>query len=442
MIALLWIAGIAGAQTRVRPGFNLFSPEQDVQLGKEASIEIEKEVEVVDDRQLTNYIAGIGKRLADVAPGEKYPYSFKVVADPNINAFALPGGPIYVHTGLIAAADNEAQLAGVIAHEVGHVALRHSTNQASKAKAFQLPLVLAGGLLGDKGGMLGSLAEIGLGFGLNSVFLKYSRDAEKQSDLLGAQMLSQVGYDPVQMARFFEKLEGGGGSGMPQFLSSHPSPGNRVKYVQEEVRLLPAKSYTTGSASEFNQMKQRAAKIQPTKKKAEATPGAAPTEAGNPAPAAGQLLEFKGSGYQLGYPSNWKTYPVNQGAGVTIAPADGVVKQQNGQPALVTGLMAGYFEPKNSNLRAATNQMIGELQASNPDLKPVRGKSGSISVSGKTAQSVQLEGPGSVQGQRESVWLVTSQHPSGFFYLIFVSPEQRYNELRPVYEKMVQSVRF
>jgi hypothetical protein len=156
-------------------------------------------------------------------------------------------------------------------------------------------------------------------------------------------------------------------------------------------------------------------------------------------------VEFKGSGYQLGYPSNWTTYPVNQGAAVTIAPADGVIKQQNGQPALAIGMMAGYFEPKNSNLRAATNQMISELQSSNPDLKPLRGKSGSISVHGKTGQSVQLEGPATGpaagQGRRESVWLVTTQHPSGFFYLIFVSPETRTNELRPVYEKMVQSVR-
>lgn len=137
LLCLTLLTGIAAAQDRIKAGWNLFSPEQDVQLGKEAAAEIEKEVTVVNDKQLTDYVARIGKRLADASPAPDYPYTFKVVADPNINAFALPGGPIYIHTGLITSADNEAQLAGVVAHEVGHVALRHSTNQASKAQIFQ-----------------------------------------------------------------------------------------------------------------------------------------------------------------------------------------------------------------------------------------------------------------------------------------------------------------
>lgn len=104
------------AAKKIKPGWNLFKPAQDIQLGQEAAKDIEKQVEVVNDPQLTAYVSGIGKRLTDVAQGEEYPYSFKVVADPSINAFALPGGPIYVNTGLISAADNEAQLAGVLAH--------------------------------------------------------------------------------------------------------------------------------------------------------------------------------------------------------------------------------------------------------------------------------------------------------------------------------------
>ena len=195
-IAVILLAGLAEAQQRIKPGLNFFSPEQDVQLGREAAAEIEKQVSVVKDERLTQYVARIGKRLADASPAPEYPYTFKVVAHPAINAFALPGGPIYVHTGLITASDNEAQMAGVLAHEVGHVALRHSTNRASKAQMFQLPLVLAGGLLDKKGGMLGGLAQLGIGFGLNSMFLKYSRTAEKQADILGARMMADVGYGP------------------------------------------------------------------------------------------------------------------------------------------------------------------------------------------------------------------------------------------------------
>ncbi|HSW51139.1 MAG TPA: M48 family metalloprotease, partial [Bryobacteraceae bacterium] len=167
-----------------RPGFNLFSKEQDVALGKEAAGEIEKQVEVVNNRELNDYLNSIGRKLAAQPQADKYPYTFKLVNDPSINAFALPGGPTFVHTGLIAAADNEAQLAGVMAHEIVHVALRHGTNQASRANLIQLPAMLASGMLGS-GSMLAQLGRLGIGLGANSVLLKYSRTAETQADLLG-----------------------------------------------------------------------------------------------------------------------------------------------------------------------------------------------------------------------------------------------------------------
>ena len=444
-ILILLVASLAGAQTQIRPGWNLFSPEQDVQLGQEAVKEIEKEVEVVDDRQLASYVEGIGKRLVAVAPGAEYPYSFKVVADNSINAFALPGGPTYVHSGLIAAADNEAQLAGVMAHEVAHVALRHSTSQASKAKAFQIPLVLAGGLLGNKGGLLGTLAEVGVGFGLNSVFLKYSRDAEKQADLLGAQMMAEIGYDPVEMARFFEKLEGEGGSRMPQFFSDHPNPGNRVSYVQEEVNQLPRREYTTDATRNFSSMKARAAKIEPAQKPAEAAPAAAAAGPGQPtsAPSAdARFEEFRGAGYQLAYPAGWHAYQVGNGTAVTIAPPDGILRQAGQSPALTLGLMAGFTDSPRGDLRSATDQLIRELQASNPKLQPVRGRREAVQVHGRTGEGVLLEGPSAVRGQSEFVWLVATQQPNGLFYLAFVSPDSRFSELREQYQSIVQSIRF
>ena len=142
------------------PGFNLFSKDQDVELGKEAAGEIAKQVEVIDNRELNAYVNSIGARLAAQPQADKYPYTFNVVNDPSINAFALPGGPAFVHTGLIAAADNEAQLAGVLAHEITHVALRHGTNQASKANLIQLPAMLASAALGE-GSMLAQLGQLG-----------------------------------------------------------------------------------------------------------------------------------------------------------------------------------------------------------------------------------------------------------------------------------------
>ena len=437
---LVLLAGLGQAAKEIKPGWNLFKPAQDIELGREASKEIEQQVEIVNDERLTGYVQRIGKRLAGVAPGEKYPYSFKVVADPSINAFALPGGPMYVHTGLIAAADNEAQLAGVLAHEVSHVALRHSTNQASKAYAFQIPIVLATGMLGNKGGLLGSLSQIGVSFGLNSLFLKYSRNAEKDADILGARMLAEAGYDPIEMARFFEKLKGGGGGGrMAQFFSDHPSPGNRVRYVEEEVRELPSEKYTKGDSSEFRQMKERAAGIKPTKKTASQSgaAGARKADPSNP-----NFLVYQSPGYQLSHPKAWKVYEANDGVAVTVAPDDGILRDRNGTPAMARGLMAGVFAAETRGLRAATDQLIDDLRASNPDLSPLRGQRRETRVSGKPAESVLLEGSSAIQGQREFVWLLTSETTKGLFYVILVAPENEYSQLREPYQKIVQSVQF
>jgi len=228
-----------------KPGFNLFSKEQDVQLGKESAGQIEKQVEIVDNKELTDYIAKIGNKLAAQPQADKYPYTFKVVNDKSINAFALPGGPAFVHTGLIAAADNEAQIAGVLAHEITHVALRHGTNQVSKANLIQLPALLAAQKMG--GGILGQLGQLGIGLGANSLLLKFSRTAETQADLLGVQIAAQAGYNPLEMARFFEKLEAAGGKQGPQFLSDHPNPGNRMKAIQDLIKQMPQRSYTPES---------------------------------------------------------------------------------------------------------------------------------------------------------------------------------------------------
>ena len=438
-------ASAAEAAKKIKPGWNLFKPAQDIQLGQEAAKDIEKQVEVVHDPQLTNYVAGIGKRLADVAQGEDYPYSFKVVADPSINAFALPGGPIYVHTGLIAAADNEAQLAGVLAHEVSHVALRHSTNRASKGYAFQIPLVLAAGALQKKGGLLGALSGIGINFGLNSLFLRYSRNAEKDADILGARMLSEVGYEPVEMANFFEKLEQqSGGRGMPQFFSDHPNPGNRVRYVTEEVRDLPVRQYTRGDTKQFREMKARASRIQPAERAAEAAAGSAAQPAGAaqaPAAANAGFRVYQSAGYRVEHPADWKIYEAAEGA-VTAAPADGIVRDARGNPLLARGLMAGFFAGRQRELSAATDELIADLRRSNPELEVLRGQRQGTRLGGRPAESVLLEGASALAGQREFVWLVTGEAERGLFYAILVSPENEYGRLRDPYQKIVQSVEF
>lgn len=243
----------ADARTPLKPGWNLFTPEQDIQIGQRASARVGRQVLLLNDARVDNYLDALGKKLAGYAPGYKYPYQYRCVNDQNINAFALPGGFIYINRGVIEAADDEAQLAGVMAHETSHVALRHGTNEVSKAEAWRIPL----GLLGAAGGLGGLIGEVGAGFTLDSIILKYSRDDETQADVMGTQILYDSGYDPRALTQFFEKIEAETKGKQPaQFFSDHPNPGNRIGRIDEEVDKLggPEPNYRSDS-DDFHSIK-------------------------------------------------------------------------------------------------------------------------------------------------------------------------------------------
>ena len=261
------LSSLAQGVHHFEPGFNLFSKDQDIQLGKENAAQVRKQMKVINDPVLTDYVNKVGKKLvaSQEAQQSGFPFTFEVVADPSVNAFALPGGPMFINTGLLKAIDNEAQLAGVMGHEMSHVILRHGTNQASKAQFIQLPAVLASQVTGQ--GMAGKLAQLGIGLGAGSMLLKFSRTDESQADLTGSHIMAEAGYDPMEMAHFFNKLNnmsGSPGSGfagrVSQFMSDHPNPANRDQAIQQEARAMPQKryGYETG---DFQRMKGVVAKI-------------------------------------------------------------------------------------------------------------------------------------------------------------------------------------
>jgi predicted Zn-dependent protease len=261
-ITLAWAQG----PTRFHPGFNLFSKQQDIQLGQENAAQVRKQMKVIHDAFLTEYVTRVGNRLvgAQEARDSGFPFTFEVVADPSINAFALPGGPMFINTGLLKAVDNEAQLAGVMGHEMSHVILRHGTNQASKSKLIELPAVLGSQVAG--GSLVGQLTQLGIGLGANSVLLKFSRSAESQADLMGSHLMAEAGYNPIEMARFFEKLNAQGGGRTIQFFSDHPNPDNRERAIEQEVQRLPQQDYRF-QTGQFDQMKKVAARIREPKPK-------------------------------------------------------------------------------------------------------------------------------------------------------------------------------
>jgi predicted Zn-dependent protease len=266
ILAVALSAYAADNRTKLKPGLNLFSSKQDIEMGREAAKQVEGELQILNDRQAAAYIDALGNQLAGRAPGEKYPFQFKIVNDTSINAFALPGGFIYVNRGAIDAADNEAQIAGVMAHEIGHVVMRHGTNQVSKAYLAKAPLAVLGGALGSNS--VGSvIGQLGGSLVVNSMFLKYSRDAENQADLLGSQILYDSGYDPRAMVEFFEKIQAESKGRAIQFLSDHPNPENRISSVQREIeRLGGAPANPRLDSPDFHSVKTSLASMPPPRK--------------------------------------------------------------------------------------------------------------------------------------------------------------------------------
>ena len=445
ILAMILAIGLAlPLEARVEPshGFDMFSAQEEVQAGQQAQAEVAKQLPVLPDSDpVSVYVSQLGHRLASHAPGEKWPYTFHVVNQKEINAFALPGGPVYVNLGTIQAADNEAQLAGVMAHEISHVVQRHGTRAASKQMAAQLPLAILGGLLGR--GALSQMAQLGISFGVGSYFLKNSRQAESEADLLGADIMYDSGYNPHAMVDFFNKLEKTGGSRGPQFLSDHPDPGNRAEAVTREVATLPAKQYLNDT-TQFRQIAQRVQGMKPLTAQQiadEQTRGGA-TGYGRPVASSEAMRTFQHEDFDISYPGDWQVFG-DQRSAVTIAPRDGV-----SQDAVAYGVMINDFQPEdqNSNLDQATHELVASLRQSNPDLRAI-GSDENIRVNGAAGKSLDLIGTSPIRDQsgraaQERDWLVTLQRKDGsLLYLVFIAPNQDFSSMRPTFEQMLRSMR-
>jgi len=446
---------------RVQPtsGSNMFTVEQEIQAGQQAAAQTNRQYPVLPDSSpVTQYIQQLGRRLVQYAPGEKWPYQFHVVNQKEINAFALPGGPLFVNVGTIQAADDEAQLAGVMAHELSHIIQRHATRAATKQYKAQVGLGILGAVLG--GGVGGQLAGAGISFVAGSYFLKNSRQSEKEADLLGTDIMYDAGYDPIQLPKFFEKIEAEGSQG-PQFLSDHPNPGNRIAYCEAEVQTLPAKRFREDSP-QFAEIRRQAISLHPltARQIAEQDQRGGFNPNGVNDGSAGQVnsssrdtgystssnfQQLNHSAFTVGYPSNWQVYGDAQSA-VTVAPQNGVGQDSNGQSAVAVGVIIDRYEPEQSiPLDQATHDLIRNLRQSNPDLRQV-GNDEAIRVNGVPGRSADLIGTSPLrdnnQAQRERDWLVTIERQDGtVLYLVFIAPQNQFDQLRPTYEQMLRTLR-
>lgn len=442
---LLAFAPFARAErTKLKPGWNLFSTADDVAYGREVATDAERKFQMLNDPRVDGYLNALGQRLAAKAPGERYPYQFKCVNDSTINAFALPGGFLYVNRGTIVAADSEAQLAGVIGHEIGHVALRHGTNQVTKAYAAQVPLAILGGVLGSNS--LGAvLAQLGAEFTADSVLLKFSRDAERQADLIGTQILYDNNYDPRAMAQFFEKIQAESKRGRPlTFFSSHPSPENRIGNVNEEIRKMGGtqSGYKTDSP-EFREIKKNVESLPAPRGAGGPTRPSAPSSSGRPPQPSQRYQSLDSYSLKLVFPDNWRAY--GEDPSFTIAPEGGIVDDGRGNKLLAYGVIVSVFEPhadrhSHRTLEEATDQLIDHLRNSNPHMRVVKDHQ-SARIGGERAMYTLLSNESPLRGQ-EYNWMLTVMRPEGLRYIVCVAPERDYEEYKRAFKVVLDSIRF
>lgn len=416
LVLLCFLPGLASAQTSYyKPNWTLFSPEQDVQMGQQAEQQELKQLPILHDPAAENYITQLGQKLASHMPGPKFPFSFHIVNQKDINAFALPGGPIFVNLGAICAAKNEAQLAGVMAHEESHVAQRHSSSMLSKKQAASVPLSILGGLFGSG---TGRLLNLGAQLAVGSVFLKYSRDMESQADALGAQVMSDSGYDPRQMAQFFETLEAQGGGGSVQFLSDHPNPGNRTAAIEKEIPTLgPHPPYQDDSPA-FDRIH------------SDLCNGSVPKKLASGAAAGVQQVTV--GGVAMAVPPGWQVYG-DQTSQLTLAPANGI-SGSGDQTQVVRGAIVSTFQ-------GSLDALIGQLRQGNPQLRPLAGTSSSPNVAGTTASAIQLSNQ-TPQNSAETDWLVLLPRPGAdSVYWVFVAPSAEFRRDQTTFEGILRSAK-
>ena len=236
-------------------GFNLIPQDMEIQIGAEAATEVEAEERVFNQPYIQDYINSLGQRLAQASRRPDIAYQFKVIDTDDINAFALPGGFIYVNRGLIEEAGSEAELAGVLAHEIGHVAARHGAKRMSKLITLQLGFALFWELSEkERDEELGLMIADAIATGF---LLKNSRDDERQADDLGTETLYYAGYDPIALAYFFDKLaKEHSPSAIETFLSTHPSPGERIQNVQALIATFPPNPQAISDTSAFQDIRQ------------------------------------------------------------------------------------------------------------------------------------------------------------------------------------------
>jgi hypothetical protein len=484
-------------------GFNLLTRQQEMEIGRQSALVVDKRLPLLSDAGVNEYINRVGQRLASFAPGAPangYQYSFKTANVAEVNTFAFPGGPVYITRGAIEAARGEGELAGALAHEIAHVALRHGSSQASKAYLAHAGLAALGGVAG-RGAAQKIIDSIG-GFGFNTAFLKYSREAESEACALAAQILTRAGYDPREMTAFFRELHRGErveASKLQTFLDDHPEvrAEDRAQVrtaIWPECRLTQASGQFSQrirtsqvSAGDFRRIQTHimglpwglpwelpwespAAHTIATAARRVPTAPIVMDESSNrtaqnikverPSSHLQDYWLHGGLRVQISYPENWLVYPGGDDLGVTLIPPGGLIKTREasqlvygailrryrpiGDNSLWTGLQQRSFRyiGGRGELVEATNDLLDSALQNNPYLNFSRGSDRRGLIDGAQVVTLTLTGRSPATGRGERAQLYTREFEDGdIVYAIFVAPDDEYDDFWPAFDRMLRGLK-
>jgi Zn-dependent protease with chaperone function len=444
----------AVAQTQIQLHSNKYKVSDDVKVGRQAAAEVEKQMPILNDREATNYVSRVGDRLASSIPQQfqhpEFNYYFKIVNARDINAFALPGGPMYVNRGMIEAAHTEGEMAGVMAHELSHVALRHGTAQASKAQKYGTAAGILGILGQVIGGPAGAAAQIA-GQGVGVYFLKFSREYETEADILGSQIMARAGYDPRDLANMFKTIEqqsGGGGGG---FLSDHPSPANRYARINQEAQYLRVEN-PVRDTQDFSRIQARLRSMGSAPTMAEIARGGqryptGETTGNYPDNSPRGRVDYPSTRYQnydtlggivrVSVPNNWRQ--IQDSNSVWFAP-EGAYGQTQNQVVYTHGANFGLAQTQSRNLQQATQEFLNGLTQGNGNLRQRSGWQ-RTTVGGRTGLTTTLTNVNEASGQAEAVTIITTQLRNGqLFYMIAVAPENESASYQAAFRNILRSL--
>jgi len=455
-LSISLLPALSIAQTQIKMPKNKYSVQDDIKLGNQAAQQVERQFPLINDAAAQRYVESVGQRLVAAIPQEfqepAFKFRFKIVNARDINAFALPGGPMFVNRGMIEAAKNEGEMAGVMAHEMSHVVLRHSTAQQTKANNPWNQILAGGAIIG--GGLLGGQAGAQAGqIVAAGYFLKFSREYEKQADLLGARIMAAAGYDPRDLANMFQTIEQQGGSRAPQWLSDHPNPGNRYQYIVQEASMLQVSSNPIKITQGFARTKEKFRSMPPAPTMQQIEEAAQrgqvyrnqgggqgqsnPTSGGSYSERvqlpSNQTREFSNDQVQLTIPSNWRDF--DSGNSVQFAPEGGY-----GNQGITHGALLAIENSGSSNSQQATQNYVNGILQGNSYLRQQGGYS-RFNLSGYQGYTATLSGSSPITGQTEVVTIYTAMLRNGRLLCVAtVVPQDESYRYSTTFRNMLASI--